>query len=148
MKNKVFALIGVVAMFGSTAALAQDHTRGWEPGYVVQVTEVDVHDGMFNAYVNDLGQVWRKFLEQQIEDGVVVRYSMYANPNARDGEPDLYLTVTFPNWAAFDTGIEYFEELSEKIFGSLDDGRVANINRGELRTIGSTYNLREIKFKD
>jgi hypothetical protein len=44
--------------------------------------------------------------------------------------------------------VEYFENLSSEIMGSLEDMREANIDRGELRTIGSTYTLRELTFKD
>ena len=150
MKNRLFVLLSLAlfASLGSTSALAQDNTRGWEQGYVVQVTEVHTKDGMFNAYINDLNNVWRKFLEAQKEDGLVVSYGMYSNVNPREGEPDLYLTVTYKNWAAFDRGVEYFENLSAEIMGSLEDMREANIDRGELRTIGSTYTLRELTFKD
>jgi len=112
------------------------------------VTEVDTKDGMFNAYINDLNNVWRRFLEQQMEDGYVLDYGMYTNASQRDGEPDLYLTVTYANWAAFDTGNEYFEKISTEIMGSLEDMRNAGINRGELRTIGSTTTLQEIKFSE
>ena len=150
MKNKLFAVLSlaVIASFGSTSALAQDNTRGWEQGHVVQVTEVHTKDGMFNAYINDLNNVWRKFLEAQKEDGLVVSYGMYSNVNPREGEPDLYLTVTYKNWAAFDNGVEYFEKLGSEIMGSMDDMREANVDRGELRTIGSTYTLRELTFAE
>jgi hypothetical protein len=129
-------------------AHAQDNTRNWELGNVVQVTDVHIKDGMFNAYINDLNNIWRKFNEKQIEDGDVISYSMYSSTAQRDGEPDLILVVTYKNWAAFDRSIEYFEEISAEVFGSMEEGRTANINRGELRTIGSTVNLQEIKFKD
>jgi hypothetical protein len=150
MKSKVFAILSIVAFaaLGSTSAFAQDHSRGWEQGNVVQVTEVHIKDGMFNAYVNDLSNVWRKFLDAQKEDGDVISYGMYSNANPRADEPDLYLTITFANWAAFDRGVEYFEELGSQILGSTDEMREANIDRGELRVIGSTYTLQEIKFKD
>jgi len=150
MKSKVFAVLSIVlfAALGSTSAFAQDHTRGWDSGNVVQVTEVHTKDGMFNAYINDLSNVWRKFLEAQKEDGDVISYGMYSNTNPRADEPDLYLTVTFKNWAAFDRGVEYFEELGSQILGSTDEMREANVDRGELRVIGSTYTLQEIKFKD
>ena len=150
MKNRLFVLLSLAlfASLGSTSALAQDNTRGWEQGYVVQVTEVHTKDGMFNAYINDLSNVWRKFLDAQKEDGDVIRYGMYSNVNPREGEPDLYLTVTFKNWAAFDRGVEYFEKLGSQILGSTDEMREANIDRGELRTIGSTYVLQELTFKD
>ena len=150
MKNirlKCPALILVAAMIAAPA-MAQDHSRGWDQGHVVQVTEVHIKDGMFNAYINDLNNVWRKFLEAQMEEGDVIRYGMYGNANAREGEPDLYLTVTFKNWAAFDRGVEYFEALSEELMGGSEAMRNANIDRGELRTIGSTYTLQEITFQD
>ena len=150
MKSKVFAVLSIVlfAALGSTSALAQDHTRGWESGYVVQITEVHTKDGMFNAYINDLSNVWRKFMEAQKAEGDVIRYGMYSNVNPREGEPDLYLTVTYKNWAAFDRGVEYFEELGSNILGSTEEMREANVDRGELRTIGSTYTLRELTFKE
>ena len=150
MRNKVLSVLGVViiAMLGSSPAFAQDHSRGWEQGHVVQVTEVHIKDGMFNAYINDLNNVWRKFLEAQMEDGDVVDYGMFTNPDKRDGEPDLFLTVTYKNWAAYDRGVEYFEALGERVMGSTKEMREDNIDRGKLRTIGSTYTLRQITFKE
>jgi hypothetical protein len=150
MRNRVFALISVFLLgaFAATAASAQDHTRGWEQGHVVQVTEVHTKDGMFNAYINDLNNVWRKFMEAQKAEGAVISYGMYSNVNAREGEPDLILTVTYANWAAFDRGVEYFEELGSRVLGSPEEMREASVDRGELRTIGSTYTLRELTFKE
>ena len=150
MKYKLFAILAlaVSSLLGATSAIAQDHSRGWEQGHIVNVSEVHIKDGMFNAYINDLNNVWRKFMEEQMKDGSVVGYSMFANVAARDGEPDLYLTVSYANWAAFDLGEEYFNKIRDKVLGSADAARSANIKRGDLRTIGSTYNLQEIKFRD
>lgn len=140
----VFSLITIL----STQLLAQDHTRNWENGPVVVVTEVDTHDGMFNAYINDLNNVWRRFMEKQMEDGLVLSYGMFTNPSARAGEPDLYLTTTYPNWAAFDTSNEYFEEIGAEIMGSLEDMRNAGLDRSKLRTIMSTQTLQQISFSE
>jgi hypothetical protein len=150
MIRKGFALLGVILLgaFSATSAMAQDHERGWDQGHIVQVTEVHTKDGMFNAYINDLGNVWRKFMETRKSEGDVIRYSMYSNVNSRDDEPDLYLVVTYKDWAAFDRGVEYFEELSAKVLGSAEEMRKASVDRGELRTIGSTYMLRELTFKE
>lgn len=149
MRPKGFALLGIIFLgaLSGTSAMAQDHSRGWDQGYVVQVTEVHIKDGMFNAYINDLNNVWRKFMEAQKADGVVIRYGMYSNANPREGEPDLYLTVTYANWAAFDRGVEYFDKLGSEVLGSPEEMRKAGVDRGELRTIGSTYTLQEVKFK-
>jgi hypothetical protein len=141
------AAVLLLALF-STATFAQDHTRNWDNGYVVSVTEVHIKPGMFNAYINDLNSLWRKFLEEQMKDGSVIRYGVYGNTAPREGEADLFLTVTYANWAAFDRGEEYFNKIREKVIGSAEDMRAAGVKREDLRTIGSNYNLREIKFRD
>ncbi len=140
--------ITAMTVLMSSTAFAQDHSRNWESGHVVSVSEVHIKPGMFNAYVNDLNGLWRKFLEEQKKDGSVVSYGMFSNPAAREGEPDLYLTVTYANWAAFDRGEEYFEQIRDKVIGSAEAMRSAGIKREELRTLGSSYNLQEIRFKD
>ena len=147
-KKAVPAFAGLIALaLCSGASYAQDHSRGWENGNVVAVTEVHIKDGMFNAYINDLNNVWRKFIEAQKDGGGVVSYSILANATARDGEADLFLIVTYENWAAFDNGPEYFEKLTDEIMGSMDTLRDANIKRGDLRTIGSNYVMQEVVFK-
>ncbi|HKJ15800.1 MAG TPA: hypothetical protein VJ984_00440 [Xanthomonadales bacterium] len=148
MNRVIIAVILLACTLVSLPAVAQDNTRNWENGAVVVVTEVDTHDGMFNAYINDLNNVWRRFMEQQMEDGLVLNYGMYSNPSAREGEPDLYLTVTYANWAAFDTGNEYFEKIGTEIMGSLDDMRNAGLDRSKLRTIMSTQTMQQIVFSD
>ena len=140
-------VLAVLTVFSGTA-FAQDHTRNWDNGYVVSVSEVHIKPGMFNAYINDLNGLWRKFLEEQKKDGSVITYNMYGNAAARDGEPDLYLTVTYANWAAFDRGEEYFSAIRDKVIGSADDMRNAGLKREDLRRLGSSYNLQEIKFRD
>lgn len=130
------------------SAFAQDHTRNWDEGAVLAVSEVHVKDGMFNAYVNDLNNVWRRFLDEQKKDGSVLDYGMYSNTSPREGEPDLYLTVTYANWAAFDRGEEYFNTIRDKVIGSEAEMRSAGLKRGELREIGSQYTLQEIKFRE
>jgi len=143
-----FLAILVCSAFFSTAAMAQDHTRNYDDGNIVAVTEVHIKPGMFNAYINDLNNVWRKFLDEQKKDGSVVSYGMFANTQPREGEPDLYLTVTYANWAAFDRGEEYFNAIRDKVIGSDSDMRNANMKRGELRELGSEYLLRELKFRN
>jgi hypothetical protein len=97
-----------------------------------------------NAYLNDLNGLWRIFLEQQIKDGNTVSYQIIQNAFGRDGEPDLILITEHPNWAAFDLSTEYYEKLTVKLQGSLDNSRTANLDRGKLRRLGSNSVYREI----
>lgn len=150
MKSRLMAALAVLlytSMF-SVPAAAQDNDRNWENGNVIATTQVFTEPGMFNAYINDLRGLWRVFLDQQIEDGNVVSYRMLVNSFARDGEPDLLLITEHPNWAAFDLSSEYFDELTEKLQGSLAKARDATIERGKLRRLGGNAVYQEIKFKD
>ena len=150
MKMKLSAALAVflcAAMF-SVPASAQDNERNWENGTILQVTHVTTKPGMFNAYINDLNGLWRLFLDQQKEDGNVVGYRMWSNVAARENEPNLILTVEYANWAAFDLGVDYFEEISVKLRGSMENMRELGIARQELREIGSTFNLQEVIFKN
>lgn len=145
--TSVLAAFLLTAVF-STSAVAQDHTRNWDNGHVVSISEVFIKPGMFNAYINDLNGLWRKYLDEQKKDGSVVSYAIFGNVAARDGEPDLYLSVTYANWAAFDRGEEYFDNIRDKVIGSADDMRNAGIKREELRRLGGSMNLQEVKFRD
>jgi len=140
--------ITLAAFLFIAPAYGQDHSRGWEPGTVWVITHVRTQPNMQNAYINDLSNVWRKFMDAQKADGHVVSYRIFQAPFARDNEPDLILSVEYKNWAAFDLSQEYFETQAAKIMGSLDDARQAGVDREALRTIGSNLVLQEISFKD
>lgn len=132
----------------ATAFAQQDNSRNWDNGNIVSVTAVHVKPGMFNAYINDLNKVWRRFNEELKKDGTVVSYGILSNVSPRQGEPDLYLTVTYPNWATFDRGEEYWASIRDKVIGSADAMREAGMKREELRTIGSEMRLQEVRFRD
>ncbi len=128
-------------------AMAQDNSRNWEYGNVIATSQVHIEPGSLNAYLNDLNGLWRIFLEQQIKDGNTVSYRIIQNAFPRDGEADLILITEHPNWAAFDLSNEYFEALTVKLQGSLDNARSASLDRGKLRRLGSNSVYREIILK-
>lgn len=146
LRSIISSLLLGILLFGP--ALAQDNTRNWKDGHVVVVTHVETKTGMFNAYINDLNNVWRKFLDEQKKDGSVIGYGMYSNSFAREGEPDLILTVTYRDWAAFDRGPDYFDELSKKLAGGPEKMREKAIDREALRKISSTMVLQQVRFND
>lgn len=143
-KSTILAVFLCLAF--SLTAVAQDHSRNWSNGTVWTVSNVHINDGMFNAYINDLNANYRKFMDGLKAEGDVVSYQMFSNAFARQGEPDLFLVVEYANWAAFDRSQDSTEEMAAKIFGSNEASRTANIDRGELREIGSTMVMQEISF--
>jgi hypothetical protein len=126
---------------------AQTTDRVWDEGTVWSITYVETKPNMFNDYIKNLSQVWRRFLEEQKKIGDVISYKILQVQNVRDGEPDLILLTEFKNMAVFDRGVDWFEELSKKVMGSLDNMQSDNVDREKLRTIRSTILTREIRFK-
>ena len=138
MKAKLLAALAVLLTASLTIApaVAQDNSRNWEYGNVIATSQVHLEPGSMNA--------WRIFLDQQVKDGNTVSYRIIQNSFARDGEADLILITEHPNWAAFDLSNEYYEKLTVKLQGSLDNSRTANLDRGKLRRLGSNSVYREI----
>jgi hypothetical protein len=148
MKTRNLLLPAILLGIASMAAVAQDHSRSHEPGAVLALTHVYTKPGMFNAYINDLKGNWRRSMEIQKEAGHVLSYGMYTVVSPREGEPNLVLRVTYRDWATFDLGPDYWDELMESTFGSQEAMREAGIKREDLRTLGSEILLQELKFKD
>lgn len=149
MKKVIGVIAGLLAALQLAAlpAQAQDNTRNWDEGTVWWVSHVHTKPNQMNAYVNDLNNVWRKFVERQIKDGYAVSYKMFMLPFARDGEPDLILAVEYKNWAAFDAGQDYMDKITAELMGSEDAAQSAAMDREALRTLGSDIVMREVKFK-
>jgi hypothetical protein len=141
--KRFIVLVALLLPFSVFGAEGDPHVWGtyWT------VTSVDTKPGRFNDYLADLKANYRRSLDMQVADGKVKSYTMFSNVHARDGEPDLWLMVEWNSGAdMLDTPVEYFEGLTAKIFGSMDKGQSANIDRGQLRTIMSTSLLREMSF--
>jgi hypothetical protein len=138
-------MILIILLLAPLSALAE---RAYTNGNYWTVTSVDTHPGMYDDYMADLSQVWRKSLETLKADGKVLSYRVFGNVHARDGEPNLFLMVEWKSAGGMlDASDEYWDEQEKKLFGSMDKGTKANIKRGDLRTIMSQTFLREQSFK-
>ena len=121
--------------------------RDYNNGNYWTVTSVDTHPGKYDSYLSELKEVWLKSIEMMKKDGKVLSYRMFNNVHARVGEPNLFLMVEWKSAGdVLDVSDEYWEAQDKKLFGSLDKGSKANIERGELRTIMSETFLREVSF--
>ena len=137
-------LLALTLILPFSALADRDYVNG---GYWT-VTAVDTKAGKFDAYVSDLNKYWRKSIEAGIKDGKILSYQVFSNVHAREGEPNLWLAVQWKSGAdILDTPDEYLDAQTSKLFGSYDDGTVALIERGELRTIMSTVLMRDVTFK-
>ncbi len=121
--------------------------RVYEQGSVWSVGYVETKPGHFDDYLTDLSRVWKKYLDEQIKDGVVLSYKILNVTSPRDDEPDLMLLVEYKNWAVFDKPDEYWDGVLKKVQGSFDKAMQANIDREELRNLRGGVTAVELLFK-
>ena len=138
-------LLILVLLFMPLGVFAQDD---YTQGTYWTVSSIDTNDGKFNDYITDLNNGWKKSLDIQIKEGLVVSYKVFGNVNARVGEPDLFLMIEWKSGAAMlDQTQEYWDDHAKKLWGSQEAGEAAGEERGKIRTLMSDTLLREISFK-
>ena len=144
---RALCCLAAFAMLAISTAQAADRIYN-DGGSVWTVSFIETKPGHFDDYIANLNQIWRRYLDQQVEDGHVLSYKMIPISFPRDGEPNLMLMVEFKNWAAFDAGNnEYFDKLAEKLQGGVDQATQSNIDREELRNLRGGFVGQEISFK-
>ncbi len=141
-------LVCVAALFAiGVSAQAADRVYD-DTGSVWTVGYIETKPGHFDDYIENLHSIWKRYLDEQKKDGSVLSYKMIAVGFPRDGEPDLMLMVEYKNYAAFDRGNAYFDELAKKLQGGTKQATQSNIDREELRTLRGGWVGRELKFKN
>lgn len=137
--------IAVMLLLLPVMAQAQEN---YEMGSYWQITGVKTMPTKFDAYVEDIGGLWRSEMEKMKEDGKVVSYKLMANVHPREGEPDLWLLVEWKSAGdMLDTPFEYWESMTKEIVGSREKSEELAVERGELRTIMGDTLARELMFK-
>lgn len=127
-------------------AQAQDETPYTE-GPVVNVSYIRTEPGRFDEYMRYLATTYRQIMEEQKKAGLILDYAVYqAEPRSPD-EPDLILTTTFRNWAAYDGLRQKSDPIISKVFGSLPEASKASAERGSLRKELGSQTIQQLLLK-
>lgn len=112
-------------------------------GEYSNMTGITIKDGGGLAYAEYLATAWAANQEFAKSQGWITSYKIYSNVDARDGEPDLYLVVTYPSVpdaAEGERRNKAYREWSEKTEAQL---QAESGNRAEFRTVRGTMMLQE-----
>jgi hypothetical protein len=132
--NKRTLLVAACLLFGlgtTPATIAQD-TRAYKEGNVVDISYIKVKPGKFNEYMAYLAGPYKKVMEENKKAGLIVSWAIYGNRARNPQDPDLYLTITYPNWAALDR-VEEAMAISARVSGSLSQQDKAFADRSTMR---------------
>jgi hypothetical protein len=125
---------------------AQD--RSYTEGPVMEVTAVKIKDGQFDNYMKHLQTQYKRVMDAQKDAGIILGYTIYSADPRRPEDPDLYLTVVYPNMAAFDGLRDRSESVSSKVTGqNTTQANTAFADRGKMRQILGSQLIRELKLK-
>ncbi len=138
MSTALFALAGLI--------LADD--LPFKKGPVTDVTAVRTKPGKCFDCWSFLRRTFKAEMDEAKKQGIVVSYAVFEATPRTPHDPDLYLVVTYPNMATFDTINEKMNAISKKLWGtSPQQEDKASGGRESIREILGDQIIRELQFK-
>jgi hypothetical protein len=144
MKKIVAAFAASMLLFAAVAAEAQE--KAYKDGPVVGLSYIKTKGGKFDDYMKFLSTNYKPLMEAYKKAGLILGYNVFsANPRS-PSDPDIILSVTYPNMAALDRTDE-FDAIDAKVLGSLSTQNKAAADRGEIRQVLGGDLVREMILK-
>ena len=120
----------------------------YKEGPVTDVTAVRTKPGKFFDYWGFLSKTFKAEMDEAKKQGIVVSYAVFEATPRTPHDPDLYLVVTYPNMATFDTINEKMNAISKKLWGTNPQQEdKASGERESIREILGDQIIRELQFK-
>ena len=137
-KSQLAACVAYTCLaFTSASALADDHA--YTEGAVVNVSSIRTVDGKFDDYMKWLSTTWKAQNEAAKKAGYLVSYEVISVEPRGPDDPDLYLVLTYKNWAALDGALAKADEITKQIEGSVAAASQSQFERAKIRRVlGST----------
>jgi hypothetical protein len=123
-----------------------DQERPWTLGSVWSVDFIRVKPGQTLAYGRELAATWKKMLDEDKAQGLVLSYKILTGFPANRDDFTHMLLVEFPNYAVFDQQ-EKMDTVMKKVIGSLGDLNEMFRKREDLREAIGSRMLRELRLK-
>jgi len=150
MRTQVLKKLLVLVFCSASAALATRALASeWPmtPGDFWEVTGIHLKDGGALTYANYLATDWKADQEFAKSKGWIKGYMVLGNAYPRKGEPDLYLIVISERLATGPEGEKRDDEYMAWKKKTAAQMQKESGNRLEIREIGSSSLLQELRFR-
>jgi len=144
--SRTLAAMGAVCL-GFAGALASADDRPYTEGNVSTVSAIRTEYGRFDDYMKFLAGPYKHEMEAEKKAGLIVSYQIYQAQPHNPQEADVYLLVTYKNWAAFDGLAEKNRALLAQVYGSLASASQAAVDRGKIRSVLGQETIQELILK-
>lgn len=147
MTRHVFAALAAFLCFAtaSTTVSADDHP--YSEGPVVNVASIRTLEGKFDDYMTWLSTTWKKMQEESKKKGYILDYEVLAVEPRGPDDPDIYLVITYKNWAALDGSIAKGDEISKAVEGSVAAANKAQGERDKIRRVLGSQTMQRLVLK-
>jgi|SRR5271165_5541194 len=135
----------VLLMFVSLTALADDHA--YTEGNVLNVAAIRTESGKLDEYMQWLDTTWKKSQEAAKKAGYIVSYDVIQVEARGPNDPDLYLVVTYKNWAALDGALAKGDEITKQVEGSVAAGNKGMSDRDKIRRVLGSTTMQVLNLK-
>ena len=131
--------------FTSVSAIADDHA--YTEGAVVNVSSIRTVDGKFDDYMKWLSTTWKAQNEAAKKAGYLVSYEVISVEPRGPDDPDLYLVLTYKNWAALDGALAKADEITKQIEGSVAAASQSQFERAKIRRVLGSETMQVLDLK-
>jgi hypothetical protein len=147
MSKSCFAAFAALACFvgASVSAFADDHP--FTEGSVVNVASIRTLDGKFDDYMKWLDTTWKREQEAAKKAGYILSYQVLTVEPRSPEDPDIYLVITYKNWAALDGAVAKGDEIAKEVEGSVAAANQSQSDRGKIRRILGSQTMQTLNLK-
>ena len=147
MSKHFGAALAALALFASASftALADEHP--YSEGPVVNVSSIRTVDGKFDDYMHWLSTTWKKMQEESKKKGYILDYEVMAAEARGPDDPDVYLIITYKNWAALDGALVKGDEISKIVEGSVAAANQSQADRNKIRRVLGSQTVQQLVLK-
>ena len=146
VKKTISALLVCLLSTGMAAAVLADDTKVYRDGPVIEVSYIRTKPGHFDDYMKFLATTYRTLMEANKKAGLITDYAIYSALPRSPQDPDLLLTITYPNMAALDR-TEEADAVAERTVGTMTAQNQAALDRESLREVLGSERVRELILK-
>jgi hypothetical protein len=138
--------IAALSLTLGLAVTAVADEKPYKEGAITDVAWIRVKDGKLLDYIAYLNGSYRQETEAFKKAGLVTEYRIYQVPPRHPQDPNLILTVTYPNYAALDHNAD-FDAITAKIEGSLKQADASYGARESIREVLGSELIQELILK-
>ena len=128
-----------------TVALADDHA--YTEGTVSNVAAIRTLGGHFDDYLAWVDTVWKKEQEAAKKAGYIVGYEVFIAQPRSENDANVYLMITYKNYAALDDWIVKGDTVSKAIEGSVATANQAATDRDKIRRVLGSETIQTLNLK-